>query len=223
MIYLITTNQKQTATANLKALMQKKPDLRAEYDEVTHTVLAFVTINGVPQFKEWMDSTDWIRRRIRMRQSSVLDVWTVDPGAPNLRNKPTHAVIYNKQLDQFRPAVNLATVTYALLYFAAAQAIDEAAQCNLFRQRHGRMPDEADLDGVQKIIYPGAEPGTQMNPEVADLLTRINATPGPKPGLSTDAGPGTSQIQGDSDSDPQTKQAKNPDRYHLSHRGKQPL
>lgn len=220
---MITMDQKQKATANLRTLMQQKSDLHGTYDHTTHTIEAYRIVTGVPQFRDWFNSTDWIRKRLTMKKSSMFDLWVVDNDAPKLRNKPTHAVIYDKQLDQFRPAVNLATVTYALLYFAAAQAIDDAAKCNLFRERYKRMPDKSDLPEIERIIVPGAEPGSQMPAGIADLLTRINATPGPKPGLSADAGPGTSQIRADSDSDPKTKRAKNPDRYHLSHRGKHSL
>lgn len=219
---MITQDQKKTASENLRTLMQKKSDLYGTYDHTTHTIEAYRIVTGVPQFRDWFNSTDWIRKRLTMKKSSMFNLWVVDNDAPKLRNKPTHAVIYDKQLDQFRPAISISVVTFSLFYFAVAQATDDAAKCNLFRERFKRMPDKSDLPEIERIIIPGAEPGSQMPAGIADTLARING-PGDTPGPSVDADGGTSQTATLSGSRSNAKQAQNPDRYHLSHRGKHSL
>lgn len=208
---MITNLRKQETADTLRTLSQKKPDLHAEYDEVTHTVTAFMVVSGVPFFKDWMRKTEPIRRALTMTKATVIDCWIPDPSAPKLRDKPWTAAIWDESVDAFRPGINVATVTRGRLSMALTTAVEQASRATVFKLRYGRLPTTADLPDIERIIIPGPT-GADIDPAVADLLARINGR-GDTPGPSAESAPGTLQNGIPTNSGPQTMQSQNPDRY----------
>lgn len=208
---MITNLRKQETADTLKTLSQRYKDLHADYSQETHTVTAFMVVSGIPTFNEWMRRTTPIRRALTMTKATVIDTWISDPTAPKLRDKPWTAVIWDESVDAFRPGINVATVTRGRLSMALTTAVEQASRATVFKLRYGRLPTTADLPDIERIIIPGPA-GAELDPAVADLLSRINA-PGPNRGPSPESAPGTFQNGIPTNSRPQTMQAQNPDRY----------
>lgn len=195
------------ASAVFRSLSDRFRNVYGSYDDTTHTMTLFVTIAEPLYWRQFRDKADRVRQRATMRKSTVLDVWTIDPSAPKLKDRPTFAVVWQKDLARFMPAVNVATVNREDFMFAQAQAISGAADANLLKERTGNLPTKQDLPGV-RIIVPGAEPGTDLDPAVADLLSRINSPSG------AEKSGGTSQKRDLSFASKSNMQAPSSNRYH---------
>lgn len=209
---MISIDRKKETAETLKTLTQKRKDLFASYDESAHSITAFVVVSGVPMFTDWMRKTEPIRRQLTMKEATIVDCWVCDPSAPRLRDKPWTAIIWDESVDAFRPGINLGCVTKGRLSMSLTTAVEQASRATVFKLRNGRMPTLSDLDGVERIIIPGPS-GADLDPAVADLLSRINGR-GDTPGPSAESAPGTLQNGIPTNSGPQTMQAHQSDRYH---------
>lgn len=165
------------ASSVFRSLSQRYKDVYGSYDDTTHTMTLFIAITEPLYWRQFREKADRVRQRAVMRKSTVLDVWTIDPSAPKLKDRPTFAIVWHKDLARFLPAVNVATVNREDFMYAQAQAISGAAEANLIKERSGNMPTKQDLPGI-RIIIPGAEPGTDLDPGIADMLARINGPSG---------------------------------------------
>lgn len=218
---MITNLRKQETADTLRTLSQKHKDLHADYSQETHTITAFMVVSGIPMFNDWMRKTTPIRRALTMTKATVIDAWVADPSAPCLKDRPWTAIIWDESVDAFRPGINLGCVTKGRLSMSLTTAVEQASRATVFKLRYGRLPTTADLPDIERIIIPGPA-GADLDPAVADLLSRINGR-GDTPGPSAESAPGTSQNGILTNSGQQTKQAHNSNRYQLSYKGKHPL
>lgn len=163
-----------TTTAAILMLRKKDPDIIAGYNKDLHEVTAFLICRGVLTWDQFQRRSDRARKALTMRKASYLDVLVSDPTAPKLATQPTFAVVYDRSIKRFLPAVNCACVLLSKFYHAEASATAAAAEANLFAERNGRLPQPGEMPTCE-LIYPGSEAGTTTDPGVIDLLGRINS------------------------------------------------
>lgn len=208
-------NQNTNAGSVFRALIERNPDIVGSYDEATHSMTVFLAVKGVLDFGEWRKRSERVRRIATMQESTVLPgVWSRDPSKPKLIDRPTFAVSYDSQTVRFLPCINIAVVTIGDFAKAQAEAVNAASECNLWQERHGRLPSSGDLSQTATIFYPTATAGMNGDPAIQDLLTRINKAGGANTAAGSASDRGTSQNKPPSFPRPRTMQAHDPDRYH---------
>lgn len=188
------------------------------YDNGKHSLTIFAVVAGVPTFGDWRKRREAIARRATMTQST-LGFWVKDDSKPQLETRPAFAVCYEKTTGRYLPALNAGTnVLQSQFVRSFAEATAAAAEATLHLERTGNHPTPADLDGTL-VFIPGAEPGHDTPPEIADLLTRINdggTTPRP---AERESRP-TSQTRSGTFSEPRHKQASIRGCYRVNAWGK---
>lgn len=204
-----------TAAAVFRSLTERNPDACGSYDAATHSLTVFLAVKGVLDFAEWRKRSERVRRIATMTEASVLPGhWVRDPSKPTLVDRPTFAVTYDSKTARFLPCINIAVVTIGDFAKAQAEAVNAASECNLWQERHGRLPSSGDLTEAVTIFYPTATAGMNGDPAIQDLLSRINESGGANTAAGSASGRGTSQNKHPSFSGQRSMQAHDPDRYH---------